>query len=211
MPRPDALVAVVGTATEVGKTWVSAAALERLRASGLRVAARKPVQSYSPGDRTDADVLAAATGERPDEVCAEHRCYERPLAPPMAAEVLGRPVPLLAELVEELSWPDGVAVGLVEPVGGVRSPIAADGDGVDLVARLRPDLVVLVADAGLGTINAVRLSCSALAGTRVVVVLNRFDSGNDLHMRNRDWLTDIDGCTVVTSVEALVPLLTPGR
>ena len=48
---------------------------------------------------------------------------------------------------------------------------------------------MLVADAGLGTINSVRLSVGALAGPRgLVVFLNRFDAADDLHRRNRDWL-----------------------
>ena len=55
------------------------------------------------------------------------------------------------------------AIVLVESVGGVRSPLAADGDTVALVAALQPALVVLVADAELGTINVVRLSVDVLA------------------------------------------------
>ena len=72
----------------------------------------------------------------------------------------------VADLAAELRWPDGVELGLVEGVGGPRSPIAADGDTVDLRGHIRPDVVVLVADAGLGTINAVRLSADALRGLR---------------------------------------------
>ena len=64
---------------------------------------------------------------------------------------------------------------------------------------LAPDIVLLVADAGLGTLNSVRLSVDALPGSApVVVVLNRYDQGNDLHVRNRRWLTEEDGLTVVT-------------
>ncbi len=194
MSRPDRLVVVVGTATEVGKTWVTAAAC---RAAGdRRVAARKPAQSFA-GPPTDADVLAAATGEAPAAVCP--RSYPVPLAPPMAAEVLGLPVPTLAELAD-LSWPEGVDVGFVETAGGVRSPMAADGDAADLVRRLAPDLVLLVADAGLGVINAVRLSVAPLADLPLVVWLNRYDPADDLHRRNRAWLAEGDGLPVVVDV-----------
>jgi len=59
--------------------------------------------------------------------------------------------------------------------------------------------VLLVTDAGLGTLNSVRLSVDALPGAApVVVVLNRYDEGNDLHRRNRRWLTEEFGLTVVT-------------
>jgi dethiobiotin synthetase len=211
--RPERLVLVCGTGTEVGKTWVCTQLLHEVRSRSLQVAARKPAQSFDVdgqgvpvGGPTDAQVLAAASGESHDEVCRPHRSYPRAMAPPMAAEALGLPPFTIAELVEELDWPDRrVDVGLVETAGGVRSPQACDGDTIDFVHALRPDLVVLVADAGLGTINAVRLSLDALlAGVGdfdrapvpgssprpvpVVVVLDRFQKLDEIHQRNLEWL-----------------------
>lgn len=202
---PDRLVAVAGTGTEVGKTWVTAAVARDLRVRGLRVAARKPAQSFAETDAQetrDAWILAAATGARPEEVCLPHRCYEVPMAPPMAAAALGRPPIRLAALRDELRWPDGIDVGFVETAGGVRSPIADDGDNAELIHSLAPDLVVLVADAGLGTINLVRLSAGVLPRP-LVVILNRFDPDHALHEANCAWLTHRDGFDVVVSVEEL--------
>jgi dethiobiotin synthetase len=127
----------------------------------------------------------------------------------MAADALGLHVPTVGELLDGVSWPDAaVTVGVVETAGGVRSPQAADGDVVNVARVLRPDAVVLVADAGLGTINAVRLSLGALAGPTVpVVVLNRFDPGSDLHRRNRDWLRHRDGACVVEATPAALGAL----
>jgi dethiobiotin synthetase len=202
--RPHRLVVVVGTGTDVGKTWVSARLLTDLRAAGLNVAARKPAQSFDPGDDPagrDAAVLGAASGEASEQVCPRHRWYEVAMAPPMAASALGRPRFTIADLVSELAWPaSGVDVGLVETAGGVRSPLAADGDAVSLCHELMPDLLVLVADAGLGTINAVRLTTEALRAIEVpqVVVLNRFDVSADLHVGNRSWLRSLDPGPVVT-------------
>ena len=68
MTRPRTLVFVSGTATEVGKTWWTAATARELRVAGAHVAARKPVQSGEPGAVTDGEVLAAATGEDPYSV-----------------------------------------------------------------------------------------------------------------------------------------------
>jgi dethiobiotin synthetase len=201
--RPHRLVAVVGTGTDVGKTWVTARLLRELRRSGSSVAARKPAQSFDPSDDPsgyDASVLAAVSGEAPDTVCPRHRWYEVAMAPPMAAEALGRPAFHVADLVEELRWPeDPVDVGLLETAGGLRSPMAADGDCLSLVAAVEPDGVVLVADAGLGTINAVRLTLGALErfAVPVAVVLNRFEVDSELHNRNRSWLGEHDGTFVL--------------
>lgn len=208
--RPRKVVAVVGTGTDIGKTWVAARLLTQLHAAGLQVAARKPAQSFDPDDHPagrDAAVLGTATNERPEQVCPPHRWYETAMAPPMAAEVLGRPPFTIDDLMDELVWPPAaVDVGLVETAGGVRSPLAADGDCLDYCAALDPDVVVLVADAGLGTINAVRLTLGALGSLATqrslanspVVVLNRFDEHADLHRRNLEWLRDRDGRQVFT-------------
>jgi len=197
--RPARLVLVAGTGTEVGKTWVGAALLGHWRGLGCRVGARKPAQSFEAGSGpTDAEVLGRASGEPPERVCSPHRWYPVPMAPPMAAEVLGRPPFTVAELAAELSWEPGTDVGLVEGAGGVRSPQADDGDLCEVGHAIEPDAVVLVADAGLGTIAAVRHAVDALANVpgRIEVVLNRFDPGAELHRRNLDWLRRRDGLAV---------------
>lgn len=205
MTRPSRLVGVCGTATEVGKTWVGAQVASALVAGGHRVAARKPLQSFDPDDPhpTDAEVLAAVTGEDPHDVCPADGWYPVPMAPPMAADALGRPCPSLAEVVARIAWPGAAPdVGLVETVGGVRSPLADDGHSGDLVRALGVDVVLLVADAGLGTIDAVRHGVAALDRLPVVVHLNRYDDGDDLHRRNRAWLADRDHFDVTVDVAA---------
>jgi dethiobiotin synthetase len=200
------LVVCAGTGTEVGKTWVGASVLSTLVGRGVIVAARKPAQSFDRGDAgpTDADVLAAATGEHPHDVCPLHRSYPVAMAPPMAAAVLEREAFTVDDLIFELRWPSpSPGVRWVETVGGVRSPIAFDGDSADLCAALEPDLVVLVADAGLGTINSVRVSAPALAGSPLIVYLNRYDESDELHTLNRAWLTDRDAFDTATTPQEL--------
>lgn len=215
---PRTTVGVAGTATEVGKTWTTAALCRELRRRGLHVSARKPVQSCEPDDpedTTDGAILAAATGEPYDIVCPPDRRYRVALAPPMAAAATGRICPSIDELAAEIasSWAGTtppVSLGFVETVGGTRSPTArpsASGDdSVALLAALDVDATVLVADAGLGTIDAVRRSVPGCP-TPVLVALNRFDASNSLHRDNAAWLTDVDGLSVVTSVTGLADAL----
>ena len=208
--RPDLVVVVAGTGTEVGKTWVTARLAAAFRRDGLVVVARKPAQSFEREDaesETDAGVLSAATGEEPGAVCPRDRWYPTPLAPPMAADSLGRDPIALSDLLDEVhaSWPTGRAdVALVELAGGAFSPIAHDGDCIELALALRPDVVVLVADAGLGTISAVRPAAEALsAGAPTLVALNRFDPQVEVHRRNLAWLRDVDGWEVTETVDQL--------
>jgi dethiobiotin synthetase len=205
---PDPLVIVSGTGTAVGKTWVAAALIRELRMRGVRVVARKPVQSFERGaGLTDAQVLAAAAGEDVAVVCPPHRRYELAMAPPMAAEALGRESFTVRDLVDELNLPDD-AVAIVEGAGGPRSPLATDGDTVALAQALSCDLVVLVAAAGLGTINDVLLSLPAFEPTAVVVFLNPFDRGDEVHRRNENWLRERAGVDVVTDASDLADRVT---
>jgi dethiobiotin synthetase len=80
---------------------------------------------------------------------------------------------------------------------------------VTLASSIAPDVVLLVADAGLGTINAVRMSVAAFGERQVVVVLNRFDEHDPLHRSNRDWLSCRDGFDVVTGAEAAAARIVP--
>ncbi|MCU1456418.1 MAG: hypothetical protein JWL73_510 [Actinomycetia bacterium] len=221
--RPGIVVVVTGTGTDVGKTWWTAATATLLREQGRTVVARKPAQSFDPDDPAprDADVLAAATGETPARVCPPHRSYPVAWAPPMAADELGKPPILLDELVAEMFGPgpegedrdeDGAVapdVLLVETAGGSRAPLAHDGDTVSLVDALPADLVVVVADAGLGVIHAVRSTVEPYAGRALVVALNRYDPTDPLHVRNREWLETRAGFGVVTDPAELAAGLLP--
>jgi dethiobiotin synthetase len=198
------LIGVIGTNTEVGKTWVAAQLLATLKLRGTRVAARKPVQSYGPDDiNTDAALLAGASGEDVADICPAHRCYPLAMAPPMAAKILGRGPLRMREIVAEIHWPAGIDIGIVETVGGARSPLACDGDSMDLLRRLKVDELLLVANAELGTINSVRLTMAMVGTTPTLVYLNRFDSNNQLHELNRRWLIEQDGLAVITDVRSL--------
>jgi dethiobiotin synthetase len=210
--RPPLLVVVAGTGTDMGKTWVACQLAHQWRARGLAVAARKPAQSFAPDGTgaTDADLLAAATGQNVSEVCPPWRWYPRAMAPPMAAEALGYPPFTLDDLVSETAWPPATHIGLVELAGGVGSPQASDGDGVDLVQRLSPDRVVLVAGPGLGTLSHSGLTLRAFGDQSVVVYLNHFDGADDIHEANRKWLASHVAAAVTTDPRTLSELLTHG-
>lgn len=204
MPEP-VVVFVAGTATEVGKTYVAARLARALAAQGHAVAARKPVQSFDPGHGpTDAEVLAAATGEDPAEVCRPGLSFPLPYAPPMAADALGLPRLLLDDVLPSLPRRGLV---LVEGVGGPRSPVTHDADNVDLCRAVGASAAVLVADAGLGTVNATLLSAGALAPVPLIVHLNRFDGADDLQRRNLAWLRARAALEVTTAIAQLAGAL----
>ncbi len=97
----------------------------------------------------------------------------------------------------------GAGLCIVEGVGGLYSPLVADGDNLGLIERLDPDRVVVVAPAGLGAIHDVVACAAGLAPRWPLVFLNRFDPGAEVHRLNLDWLTAVRGLTAVTSLRGL--------
>jgi dethiobiotin synthetase len=155
----DARVLVVtGTGTGVGKTVVTAA-IAALHPG--RVAVLKPAQTGvaagEPGDLADVVRLAA-----PTTVCELAR-YPDPLAPATAARRAGRPALDPAAAVEAARLlAQSHDLVLVEGAGGLLVRFTAEGGTLaDVAARLDAPVLV-VAAAGLGTLNATALTVEAL-------------------------------------------------
>jgi dethiobiotin synthetase len=153
-------VAVTGTDTGVGKTVVIAALAALARARGQRVAVVKPVQTgCRPSELGDLDEVRRLSGV--DDLHELAR-FEEPLAPATVARRAGTAAPLvpaMADAIDELSDRDLV---LIEGAGGLLVHLdAAGGTLADLAARLDAPAIV-VARAGLGTLNASALTCEAL-------------------------------------------------
>ncbi|QDV21152.1 ATP-dependent dethiobiotin synthetase BioD 1 [Gimesia panareensis] len=160
---------VVGTDTDVGKTFVSAAIARQLTAEGVRTGVYKPACSGSVVDEAtgqpcwnDVELLRQAIGatELPTErICPQ--TFHAPLAPPVAAEKEGRQIDETL-LLEGVRWWESQAEFLiVEGVGGVLCPLSAEQLIVDFAEKLKYPLLI-VARAGLGTINHSLLTIEVL-------------------------------------------------
>lgn len=172
---------VTGTDTGVGKTQVSAALLAGMAARGLKPFAYKPCES---GGTEDGDALWAAAGrwQPRDSVCLYR--FAAPLAPAIAARQERRRVEWKALLAGFHAL--GKGPGVVEGAGGLFVPLTARHDVVDLAAALKLP-VVLVARAGLGTINHTTLSLHELRRRKLrvaAVVLSQASPGKDLALES---------------------------
>jgi len=173
---------VTATDTGVGKTEVACALLRGWRARGLDVGAMKPAQSgHEPGERSDAERLseAAGGGDPPELVCPY--TFLPPLAPGGAARLAGTAVSLERLLAAARALAARHAALLVEGAGGLFTPLGERETYADLAVALGlPALVV--ARAGLGTVNHAALTCEALRARGVAVaavVLNRVGPTDD--------------------------------
>ncbi len=181
---------VTGTDTGVGKTQVAGALLSLLHRAGLQPFAFKPYETgvAAGTEPQDAVFLRACAGAaQPLETVCLHR-FVPPLAPGVAMESSPRPRAWQQTLAAFRRF-DGS--GVVEGAGGLLVPLDAKHQVIDLAAALKLP-VVLVARAGLGTLNHVGLSLEALRARRLkvaAVVLSKSTPGEDASERdNPRWL-----------------------
>ena len=202
---------VAGTDTGVGKTEIARALCTLL----APVRALKPVETGCDDLLAPPDALAllkaCGSGQSLDEVCPYR--FRLPAAPLVAAEAEGHVIDLLR--IEELAARGPVVVeaagGLLVPLARAplsleevdppdRAPAGAIVTNLDLAERL--DLpVVLVARAGLGTLNHCALSAHVLEERGLVlaaIVLNRVAAADDPSVAsNPRWVFDLTGARVL--------------
>lgn len=157
------ILVVTGTDTGVGKTVVTAALAALALERGSTVAVVKPAQTGvaagEPGDLDDVIRLSGVT------TTFEPARFPDPLSPAAAARVAGLPpvsLTSVATLVEELAESNRLVI--VEGAGGLLVRFDEEGSTLaDLAYELRAPVLV-VARAGLGTLNHTALTLEAMAG-----------------------------------------------
>lgn len=154
-------VLVTGTDTGVGKTVVTAAMAAAATSAGLRVAVLKPAQT---GPDADAAQVRRLAGPKTVETVAE---FPDPLAPLAAAREAGMAPLALYDVVDVVrARVKDHDLVLVEGAGGLLVPMGVRPSGqawtaADLAVSVDATAVV-VARAGLGTLNHTALTLEAL-------------------------------------------------
>lgn len=153
---------ITGTGTGVGKTVACAAVAAAALATGRTVAVVKPAQTGVTGaEAGDVDEVLRLTEGAVTGV--ELARYPEPLAPATAARRAGLPAVRpghVVEAVRELAGNHDLV--LVEGAGGLLVHLDERGGTLAEVAGLLGAPVLVVAAAGLGTLNATALTTEAL-------------------------------------------------
>jgi dethiobiotin synthase len=160
------VLAISGTGTDVGKTVVTAAisALALGRASSVAVvkAAQTGVDADEPGDLARVAELCGDGGA--GLTLVEGARYPDPLSPAAAARVSRRPpVQLAAVAVRIAQLRQTHRLVLIEGAGGLLVRYDEEGATLADLAGACDAEVLIVANAGLGTLNTTALTLEALA------------------------------------------------
>jgi dethiobiotin synthetase len=160
------LLVVSGTGTGIGKTVTTAALAALARARGERVAVVKPAQTGEPpGAPGDLAVVAALTGLGDLHELAR---YPDPLSPEAAARTAGRPPLDLRQAADYIAALDQDRDQvIVEGAGGLLVRYDPAGSTIADLAAMLDAPVLVVAGAGLGTLNHTALTLEALAARKL--------------------------------------------
>ncbi|MER6380674.1 dethiobiotin synthase [Streptomyces sp. NPDC001250] len=155
------VLVITGTGTEVGKTVTTAAVAAAALAAGRSVAVLKAAQTgVRPHERGDADEVARLAGP---VTATELARFPEPLAPGTAARRAGM-TPVhpheVAERAAKLATEHDLV--LVEGAGGLLVRFDAGGGTLADAAGLLGAPVLIVASAGLGTLNTTELTAREL-------------------------------------------------
>lgn len=165
-------VIILGTGTNVGKTYVSSCLARGLRLAEARVLALKPIESgVEPGNDGDAGELARAAGHA---LPASPWRLRRPVSPHLAAREQGLELRLsdVVDWVEQQEREASPQLTLIESAGGAFSPLARGATNVDLALALEPALWLLIAPDALGVLHDLTATLKALPRAPDAVLLS---------------------------------------
>ena len=203
---------ITATGTDIGKTFVTALIVKKLRDAGLNAgyykaalsgAEKRPDGSWLPGD---AAYVAKVSGmeEKPESLVSY--IYKTAVSPHLAALREGNPVEL--DIVKE----DFAAASAkydyetMEGSGGIICPIRWDEQHLlleDLIKATGLGTLV-ISNAALGSINACVLTIFYLQQKGIPVrgiILNNYDGSDFMQADNKKMMEAITGVPVIAEVK----------
>ncbi|MGO1580889.1 MAG: dethiobiotin synthase [Peptoniphilaceae bacterium] len=202
---------ITGTDTDIGKTYVTGLIFKKLieekkKAIYYKAAlsgAEKVDNKLIPGD---AKFVCDMAGIVVDPSSLVSYTYENAISPHLACKIEGNPLKLekIKDDFNYLSKKYDYIV--VEGSGGIICPIVFDEEKIlleDIIKTLNlPTLVI--ADAGLGTINHTVLTSHYLQDKNIEIkgiILNNFDENELMHRDNLRMIETISGVEVIGTLK----------
>ena len=201
---------VTGTGTDIGKTYVTGLIVKCLRdagfAAGYYKAALSGAEVAADGTLLPGDALHVAhvAGLNAADVTVSY-VYRDAVSPHLAAQIEHRPMDFAKVAQDYRRAEEHTDYLTVEGSGGIICPLRCDGDEHvvldDLAVRLGLSARV-VADAGLGTINAAVLTAEHLRARGIQLrgfIFNNWQGGL-MQEDNVRMVEEITGARVLARV-----------
>ena len=197
---------ITGTDTDVGKTYVTALLVKTLRKAGFDVGYYKAAISGAPTvAESDAGFVNRFAGINEPEDMILSYLYQNAVSPHLAAQIEGNPVEKEVILKDWERVTKAYPYVTMEGSGGIMCPIRHDEKAVyyleDIIQWLHLPVLV-VANAGLGTINHVVTTCEYIKNRHIPVkgiLLNHW-KGGIMEEDNVKMIEEITGVKVLAKI-----------
>ena len=204
-------ILITATGTDIGKTYVSALIVKRMREAGLNCGYFKPVLSgveETGGKLTKSDcnyVVETAGLPVSADDCVTY-WWKEAVSPHLAAKRAGEVINTNKILEDYKKASQKFDYLLIEGAGGITCPLRLENGEKYLLKDLIKDLgvnVLIVADGGLGTINSILLTVEYAKANGINaegIILNNYEPGNFMHQDNLKQVEYLTGVKVVATV-----------
>ena len=205
-------VFLTGTGTDIGKTYISGLIVKKLAEAGKNPAYYKAAMSGNdrredgtliPGDALFVQKTSGIS-QPLEEMCPY--VYENAWSPHLASRVEGNPVDLEVVRKGFLETADKYDYITMEGSGGILCPLCFDERRIQLEDVIREFELssILVADAGLGTINSVVLTVEYMKARSLPIrgiIFNHYHPGNIMEDDNIFMCEHMTGLPVIAKVQ----------
>ncbi len=204
---------ITGTGTDIGKTYVTGLLVKKLRDSGRKAGYYKAALSgaepdaagrLQPGDALHVKVTAGID-EKVENLVSY--VYREAVSPHLAAKLNHEPIDFVKVERDFQRARAAYDFLTMEGSGGIICPLRWDEQEHmildDLVQKLGLS-VLIIADAGLGTINSAVLTIEHLRARKIPiqgVILNNFHPGDLMEEDNRKMIEELTGVRVIAVVK----------
>ena len=186
---------VTGTGTDVGKTYVTGLIIKKIKENGMTPGYFKAAMSGNEreedGTLIPGDALwvknVSGISQSVEEMCPY--VYEHAYSPHLASRLEGNHVEMAVVLDNYRKVKEKYDYITVEGSGGILCPICFDEARIgltDIIDEMELDCI-LVADAGLGTINSVVLTYEYMKNRNMNIkgmIFNHYKADNIMHEDN---------------------------
>lgn len=202
---------VTGTGTDVGKTYITGLIVKKLRESGVLAGYYKAAMSgnerRSDGSLIPGDALfvkeMSGIPQPLEEMCPY--VYENAVSPHLASRIEGNPVRMETVQKGFEKVCRSCEYVTIEGSGGILCPLCFDENQIWLpdVIKACGNSCLLIADAGLGTINEVGLTAFFMREHDIPlkgIIFNHFIPGDAMQEDNLKMCEFLTGTKVIACV-----------
>lgn len=202
---------ITATGTDIGKTYISALIIKKMREAGYNCGYYKPVLSgvfELGGKLVDSDanyVIDLANIPAAADECVSY-WWKEAISPHLAAKRSNQNIDIDKIKYDFSQINKKYDYLLIEGAGGITCPLIIDKEEKYLLKDLIWELglsTIIIADAGLGTINSTLLTVEYARANGIEVegiILNNYESSNFMHWDNLEQIEALTGVNVVATV-----------